>query len=370
MQNDIGTDRQTIPLQLPKVSTEQLQLKQLQTMQLPNQKEIDPADIFSGVETINLSVPDPEPAEHFALVSHKGASFHKKKKEIGDRTSWLLDDPEDRLKFKLTLPQKHGVVFILELRRTRLGEDKDAPITIDVNGHERKVEIDPRNLHFHRESWYLPHYQMEQGKNLITVSLSPYAKTNVQVRTASVMRFHLQHQKQTKWCWAAVTASLLNFFDRERGMTQCRVVKQCLPKVAVCPICRQDVVCPSCAEVDCCENGDKPACNRTYKLAEALDKMNVQFSRCNYPISIDEIREQIHQGLPVAVRIDWGDGRGHFVVITAVGPDDSRGDKYTWLRIADPLNGDAATYNSYDTLKNSYDGDGQWSHTYLFKRKR
>jgi hypothetical protein len=343
------------------------QLPRLQTAYLPGNAEGDQSDRFSGVEVLDLSQEDPQPTKRFSVFGHKKAQFVKPRKDHEDSAAWQLARPDDQLQFKLMLPRKQGVVFILEIRRTIAGNAPDSPLGINVNDHEWKVEIDPHNLRFHKQSWYLPHYMLEEGKNLITVKLAPGARTQVMLRSASVMRFDLQMQKQTKWCWAAVTASLIRFFDPDRDLSQCQVVKKCRPKVAVCPVCREDVFCAHCADVDPCTDGANKASNRTYKLSDALEKMNVRFSRCNYPIPLDEVRRQIHEGLPVAVRIDWGDGRGHFVVITAVGPADPRGDNHTWLRVANPED-QVASYIAYRTLRDSYNGEGQWTHTYLFKR--
>ncbi|HZS09089.1 MAG TPA: papain-like cysteine protease family protein [Blastocatellia bacterium] len=330
----------------------------LQTRRLPRIAPGSFSPGLSGVQTLDLSTADPEPAPFFALAGRKGAVFQKKKRDPDDSSAWGLGEPDSSLEFDLTLPVRHGVVLILEMRRTTVGEHADNPLTINVNGHEMRVDVDPHNLHFSRQSWYLPNYLLEKGKNQISLSLAPDAQTELRLKSAAVMRFDLQRQLQTKWCWAAVTTSLLNFFNPDNTPTQCQVVQQCLSL-------NHDF---DPEATDCCQQGSSKACNLTYKLPDALDEMELLFSRCNYPLSLDEIRGQIQAGVPVAVRIKWRGGGGHFVVITAVF-DDPDGDEQTWLRIADPLD-QAASYITYRTLKNRYKGEGRWTHSYVFQKER
>ncbi|HWQ33686.1 MAG TPA: papain-like cysteine protease family protein [Blastocatellia bacterium] len=331
---------------------------ELQTRPLSRIASDEPAEGFSGLETLDLSVAEPEPTTHFSITRTDGVTFQKKRKALHFSGAWLLDDPADLLQFRLKLPRQFGLVLILNLCRTQAGERADYPFIINVNGHEWPVNIDPHNLHFQKMSWYLPHYMLHKGNNLITVRLSPGAATEVLLRSASIMRFDLQRQQQSNWCWAAVTTSLLNFFNEENTHTQCQVVQQCLSLLS-------DF---DASVTDCIQHSRSKACNRTFKLPDALDEMDLHFSRCNYPLTLDEVRQQIHAGVPVGVRIGWRGGGGHFVLITAVF-DDPEGEMQSWLRISDPLD-QAASYITWQTLKKRYKGSGQWTHSYLFHRER
>jgi hypothetical protein len=332
--------------------------QELQTRQLPRIASENPAEGLSGVETLDLSVAEPEPTAHFSITRTDGVTFQRKRRTLHFSGAWLLDDPDDRLQFRLKLPNQFGLVLILNLCRTQAGEQADYPLIINVNGHEWPVNIDPHNLHFQKISWYLPHYLMNRGGNLITVRLSPGAATEVLLRSAAIMRFDLQRQQQSNWCWAAVTTSLLNFFNEEHTHTQCQVVQQCLSLLS-------DF---DSARTDCVQHSRSKACNRTFKLPDALDEMDLLFSRCNYSLTLDEVREQIHAGVPVGVRIGWRGGGGHFVLITAVF-DDLEGEMQSWLRISDPLD-QAASYITWQTLKNRYKGSGRWTHSYIFQKER
>ncbi len=315
-------------------------------------------DKLSGVETLDLSVAEPEPTAHLKLGQSKGAWFQKKTKESSHGNAWQLSAHGKGMQIELRLPHKHGVVLMLEMVRTKYNPHADQPIILTVNGDEWPLEIDPHNLKFHKQSWYLPHYLMQAGENILSLRLAPEMPTDVLVKSVAVMRFELEKQKRGNWCWAAVTNSLLSFFNPDNELTQCDIVKECF-----------SVTKGYETEADCCQHSRRAECNRTFKLVDALDLLGLLSLRCNYPLTLDEVREQINQGVPVAVRIGWRGGGGHFVLITAVGPPDAKGDNQTWLRVADPKD-QAASYITYRALKNRYKGEGEWTHSYLFEKER
>ncbi len=321
-------------------------------------------DCFSGVETLDLSVAEPKPTASFSLKAYDGARFQPASPGLQGADSWLIQ-PGGYMQFKLTLPNKHGLVLTCELGGAAFGVQQGYPINIEVNGTEWTPDLDLNPHDFQLQSWYLLHYQMEQGENRITFSLAPDACAPVLLRSASVMRFNLQMQKQTKWCWAAVTTSLLSFFYSDTSLTQCDVVRKCFGQ-------QQN---GAEAGADCCQSGNSEVCNKTFKLSQALEAMGVLESYVNSALPLKEIRRQISAGVPLAVRIGWRDrngnlsSSGHFVILTAVGPDDPRGDDHAWVRVADP-NDKVASYTTYGTLKNNYKCQGQWTHTYLIKKEK
>lgn len=334
----------------------------LQTGEMPRIVLSRPSRRLAGMQILDLSVEDPPSTTHLAFLKSEGAEFQKRSRGTRRESAWRVGSEGEGLRFELTLPYKHGVNLILELCRTDPGQEggaqAEAPVAITVNGkHTWGIEINPHNLEFHYQAWYLPQYMLEKGKNRISLCLAPDAGTEVLVKRISVMRFDIQQQQQSNWCWAAVTSSLLGFFNPDQAPTQCEVVKECFSETEFE------------TEEDCCGKTTSEACNRVFKLIDALDSMDLLSIRCNYQLSLDEIRQQIHLGAPIAIRIEWKKGGGHFVVITAVGPQHSRGDGHTWLRVADP-NRESAIYITYNALKKRYRGDGEWTHTYLFEAER
>lgn len=329
----------------------------LQTAEFPKIVLKRSVDRLSGMETLDLSVAEPKPTDHLALGKGNNVRFQRKAKETPQGSAWQIDAQDDELELTLTLPYKHGVNLILELCRTEPAQTDEPPIVITVNNdeHEWGIDLDPNNLNFQKQAWYLPQYMLEKGENRITLKLAPEAGTEVLLRSASVMRFDLQPQEKTEWCWAAVTASLNRFFANGYPTRQDQVVNEC----------REDLV-------DVEQKGD----NQTLVITKALDTMDLLSMRCYYAISLDEIRRQMQLGLPVPIHIEWKGGGGHYVVITGVLPQHPKGDGHTWLRVADPNVTDEAKemtlprYYTYNALKTRYRTNGKWTHTYLFEKER
>ncbi|MGE0132172.1 MAG: papain-like cysteine protease family protein [Blastocatellales bacterium] len=329
---------------------------------------------FSGVETLDLSAPAPKPMPSLWLDEYDGAGFQSASNGARDRDAWRIDRPGGYLRFKLKLRYQHGLVLICELRGAGSEDQSKSSVMINVNGTEWTTDFESQGADFHRQSWYLLHHLLKQGDNLITLSLPPDASGPVLLKSASIMRFKLQKQMQSNWCWAAVTNSLLGFFNSEISLTQCEIVRKCLNHTGQTSQSSQTTE-PNAAVTqklvpDCCQNGDSEACNIPFKLSQALQEMGILESYEQRALSLDEMRRQISRGVPLAVRIRWRDGNkgGHFVTVTAIGPDNPRGDDFTWIRVADP-NDRIASYIPYGTLRNNYKGHGEWTHSYMIKNE-
>src|SRR5947209_8521285 len=70
---------------------------------------------------------------------------------------------------------------------------------------------------------------------------------------AGSLGFSVQHQRQTQWCWAAVTSSVAAFFGTTTW-PQCRVVNSELDQQA------------------CCTSGSSPECNKSWYLDRSLTR--------------------------------------------------------------------------------------------------
>src|SRR4029079_4998564 len=66
------------------------------------------------------------------------------------------------------------------------------------------------------------------------------------------LRFTMQQQQQTEWCWAAVSVSVNLFYHPASGQTQCAVAN-----VAMGP-------------TTCCQDGSTAQCNQPWFLDQAL----------------------------------------------------------------------------------------------------
>ena len=313
-------------------------------------------DKLSGVERLDLSVAQPSPTRHLQFIPSAGASFQLTPHEA----AWQLSARGNGLQLGLEMPGKHGVGLMLEMRRTAYNPADDQPVIFHVNGKEWPLALDPHHLSFQTQSWYLPHSYLHEGANVIGLRLAPEAKTDVLVKAVAVMRFELEPQRTDNWCWAAVTQSLLRFFNSNEKRTQCEIVRTCFNHPSQ----------PGLKTAkDCCQEPRCEECNKGFKLMEALDILGIQSARCNYPLSLREIRAQLTLGVPIIVRIRWQGGGGHYVVITAIGPPPAagKGEEETWLRVADPLD-PSASYMTYRTLKGNQEWN--WTHSFLFEKLR
>jgi hypothetical protein len=157
--------------------------------------------------------------------------------------------------------------------------------------------------------------------------------------------FLMQMQGASEWCWSAVAVSIDDFRSPPSRWTQCLLVNQRLRRS------------------DCCEPLVPALCNCRHELSLAL----IEVGRLDGVVHIGRppdsmILQQIDQGRPVALRIEWhGSNLGHFVAI--VGYDDSDPGNLQFV-IADPRGSDS-TVNAA-TFPGIYQSSGgAWTHSYF-----
>lgn len=107
----------------------------------------------------------------------------------------------------------------------------------------------------------------------------------------------LQPQERSNWCWAASASHVADCLSAY--VEQCDVAQKCLN------ICHGE-----------CED---PHCDTAHYLHDALDKL-AHFKRWQPArASQSVVQAEIKQKRPVGVRIDWGNGTGHFILIVGAG---------------------------------------------------
>ncbi|MDJ0597691.1 MAG: papain-like cysteine protease family protein [Crocosphaera sp.] len=156
----------------------------------------------------------------------------------------------------------------------------------------------------------------------------------------SNLNFEIQAQEQTNWCWSACSVSVAKFFNPQSNWTQCALADAELN------------------QVDCCVNGASLDCNKPWYFDRSLSRVVHLYQFFAGNLGFATVDDDItNWGCPVGVRIGWNAGGGHFVLIS--GTDSSN----NFVVVKDPWGG--ATKNMpYNTLRNNYDGSGQWTHTY------
>ncbi|HYP48093.1 MAG TPA: papain-like cysteine protease family protein [Thermoleophilaceae bacterium] len=156
--------------------------------------------------------------------------------------------------------------------------------------------------------------------------------------------FTMQMQAQTQWCWAATSVSVRLFYTPGANWTQC------------------DMVNAELGQTTCCTNGSSNQCNQPNVLDAPLDRADVLNRMVNSTTDYATIRDEINAGRPLAWRIGWSGGGGHFAVIEGyrvIGGE--------WVAVDDPWYG--ASDVALTTLTGgTYQGTGSWTHTYFTTR--
>ena len=314
------------------------------------------------MEKLDLSVAQPLATAHLSLSDFSGAAFQAAAPGLQNVPSWRISTAGGFMHFQVALPDQEatqqGIVFILELCNALEDNQSDSPINITVNQSAPWVTSfgspNPLSGNFFLYSWYLPPEMLQVGDNVISVNLAATATTQVLIRSASLMGVDLQMQQQTNWCWAAVGTSTTLFFDRMSPLTQCNLAGSFLKQT------------PGF----CCSEGNAagPICNATAFLSAVLTSTSTLVSFTEGTLPLQSIRAQINNAVPIAARIGWSGGGGHFVMVTGIGPDDPRGDNFTLVEIEDPSQSDYGShFVPYATLVSGYRGVGTWTHYYLLK---
>ncbi|WP_237479462.1 papain-like cysteine protease family protein [Lichenibacterium dinghuense] len=154
----------------------------------------------------------------------------------------------------------------------------------------------------------------------------------------------MQTQLQSDWCWAAVTASVSQFYRPNSGWTQC--------SVADAALVRQD----------CCGAGgsDPNKCNKPFYLEVALDVTSHLLRIEPRHLSVTEVQNELSNGRPLCCRIEWVDRTGHFLSIIDCFVGQS-GD--TYLSIADPIF--LETQILFQDFASAYQTGASWTHSYF-----
>lgn len=157
------------------------------------------------------------------------------------------------------------------------------------------------------------------------------------------LKFSMQNQLQTNWCWAANATSISQYYNRNTPWTQCRLACNCLNRP------------------DCCSNPAPNLCNRPYYLHTALQRTGNLRNFFAGTLTPDMIRSEIDNGWVIGVRIGWRSDGGHFVTIH--GYDDRSGELFVY--ISDPRYGKC--YLKVNDFATRYLNEGIWTHTFLIK---
>jgi hypothetical protein len=155
--------------------------------------------------------------------------------------------------------------------------------------------------------------------------------------------FQGEKQKETNWCWAAVSASVSKFFNSSTRWTQCKIVNAEL---------EMD---------DCCESGGSDNCNRSWYLDLALTRTGNLRTWERGAKDLDEVIKEVKADKPLCARIGWEGGGGHALTIYGGNKD------LDMVAVDDPWYGSSdVTLTALE--KGQYQGSGTWTDTYRTKK--
>ena len=156
--------------------------------------------------------------------------------------------------------------------------------------------------------------------------------------TSSNLGFSMQTQLQSNWCWAAVSVSTSKYYLSTSKWTQCKVVNAEL------------------TQTSCCKDGSTAACDKPWYLDRALGRTGNLNVVTSGTIAFSVIQTEVNAKRPVATRIGWSGGGGHFVVI------DGYNSTTQSISVRDPFYG-SSTY-TLTAFTTKYRQTGSWTHTY------
>jgi hypothetical protein len=154
----------------------------------------------------------------------------------------------------------------------------------------------------------------------------------------------MQTQLQTQWCWSATSVSVSHYYSPSSTWTQCEMVNE--EKV----------------QTTCCSDGGSMACNQPHSLNAPLDRAGVLAEFRGGSVDYATIQGEIDAARPLAWRIGWSGGGGHFAVIEGY-----RRFGGEWVAVDDPWFG-ASDVEVSSLTGGTYQGTGTWTHTYFTKR--
>jgi hypothetical protein len=153
--------------------------------------------------------------------------------------------------------------------------------------------------------------------------------------------FTIEHQKQDRWCWAAVAVSVGRYYKRSTK-AQCELVSEQLNNVT------------------CCGGGAGGACNQSNSLRPSLTSVGVDHLLAPGAAGVADIQYEINNRQVICLRYQWSGGLGHFAVIEGCAQIPA-----AWVAVEDPWFGWSEL-----TLTNLANGNylgpgGAWTDTYF-----
>jgi hypothetical protein len=176
--------------------------------------------------------------------------------------------------------------------------------------------------------------------NLHCSAFNGLSQTDIPIVLTIWSGFPMQHQLQSNWCWGAVSTSVDHYYNASSTVTQCQVVNNQLGRS------------------DCCSNGSSSNCNVPGYLDKALTFVGRLDHWTGSTTAYNDVVTQINAFHPLGIRVAWSGGGAHFIVASGY-------ESGNLVVIDDPIYGTSVV--TYNTLKGTYQGSGNWTHSYFTK---
>lgn len=152
------------------------------------------------------------------------------------------------------------------------------------------------------------------------------SRTTTTASESGRLRFALERQQDSEWCWAAVSVSLARYHNiLPSGVTQCELASR-LARVSCCPI-----------------GANRSWCNRPREVIDGFREVGISGQYMDGPASFDQVANRIRGHLPVVVQINWPHGGGSHLIVIYGFNNDPRQVSEPWVLIRDPLDEGANT---------------------------
>jgi hypothetical protein len=156
---------------------------------------------------------------------------------------------------------------------------------------------------------------------------------------ANTLNFRIQQQSLSEWCWAAVAASVCDFYQDPGYGSQCAFVSSVTGLGDCCQSCQDD--------------GEASVCNQPYNLGSALWKCHHGLKVRPDPPDFGQVKVELDAGRPVACNVYWDNGSAHALVIAGYTDDGL-------LLISDPEKpGTLVSINSDFIYSTTYDAGAE-----------
>ena len=160
--------------------------------------------------------------------------------------------------------------------------------------------------------------------------------------------FNIIKQRGDFTCWAAVAASVSQFYNPNSPFTECNLARLGAPTIP-----------------NCCPMIRRGPCDREFLLEDALKRTNNLSSVFGENLRFDEVFRHLGTKQIIAARIKFPQSRGsHFVIIHGCRIKDGQ----EMISICDPLWTDGEM--RLDFFTRSYRQDGRWVETFITQSER